>query len=64
MNSFSAHADYKEMITYLSIQDVTKIKKLFLVHGEYDTQLVFKEHLEKAGFDNICIPAMKEKVAL
>lgn len=64
MNSFSAHADYKEMITYLSTQDISKIKKLFLVHGDYDTQLVFKEHLENAGFNNICIPAMKEKVAL
>ncbi|MFN8353323.1 MAG: MBL fold metallo-hydrolase [Spirosomataceae bacterium] len=64
MDSFSAHADYKEMIKHLSTQDPTQIKELFLVHGDYDTQLAFKGHLEGAGFQNIYIPEMLESVTL
>ena len=60
MDSFSAHADYKEMLQYLSCQDASKVKKLFLVHGEIDNQLVFKNRLNKAGFNEIYIPAQGE----
>lgn len=58
MDSFSAHADYSEMIKYLKCQDPTKVKKFFLVHGEYDTQLSFKIKLETEGFRNVTIPDM------
>ena len=60
MDSFSAHADYKEMIQYLSCQDASKVKQLFLVHGEIDTQPIFKNRLNAVGFDNIFIPAQGE----
>lgn len=60
MDSFSAHADYSEMIQYLSCQDAKKVKKLFLVHGEIDNQLAFKNRLEKVGFQEILIPAQSE----
>lgn len=64
MDSYSAHGDYKEMITYLSCQDKNKLKKIFLVHGEYETQLNYKEKLIEAGFSNISIPAQGDKVNL
>ncbi|MCC7515510.1 MAG: MBL fold metallo-hydrolase, partial [Bacteroidia bacterium] len=38
ISSFSAHADYLELIKYLSCQDTAAVKKLFLVHGEYEVQ--------------------------
>lgn len=57
MDSYSAHGDYKEMIQYLSCQDKKQIKQLFLVHGEYETQLNFKEKLIDEGFRHITIPA-------
>ena len=60
MDSFSAHADYSEMIQYLSCQDAKKVKKLFLVHGEIENQLAFKNRLEKVGFQEILIPAQSE----
>ncbi len=60
MDSFSAHADYKEMIKHLSCQDASKVKKLFLVHGEIDNQLMFKNRLNKAGFQEIFIPTQGE----
>jgi len=58
INSFSAHADYSEMIKYLSCQDSSLVRKLFLVHGEYDIQKEWKFKLEKFGFKNIEIPEM------
>jgi metallo-beta-lactamase family protein len=60
MDSFSAHADYSELITYLKCQEASKVKSLFLVHGELPTQLAFKNRLSLAGFNNILIPAQGE----
>jgi len=62
MDSFSAHGDYVEMLEFLSCQDPSKVKTVFLVHGEYDKQLIWKEKLQAAGFKHIEIPDMKEKV--
>ena len=59
INSFSAHGDYNEMISYLSCQDAGKVKKTFLVHGDYEVQIAYKEKLIAAGFGVIEIPAEK-----
>ncbi len=59
MNSYSAHADYKEMLDYLSCQEKDKVKTLFLVHGEYKVQVEWREKLLKSGFKNVEIPEMK-----
>ena len=57
-NSYSAHADYNEMLKFLSCQDAGKVKKVFLVHGEYESQVDWRETLMKANFKNIEIPEM------
>ena len=64
MDSFSAHADYNEIIQYLSCQDKSEVKKLFLVHGDLDTQKAFKTRLENIGWQGIEIPAMKQEFEL
>jgi len=64
MDSFSAHADYKEMLQFLSCQDAAKVKTVFLVHGELDKQLIWKGHLQAAGFQHVEIPDMYEGVDL
>lgn len=56
ISSFSAHADYLELIKYLSCQDTSAVKKLFLLHGEYEVQKEFKEKLNEVGFKNVEIP--------
>ncbi len=58
IHSFSAHADYNEMLKYLSCQDPKKVKQCFLVHGDYDVQFEWREKLQHAGFSNIEIPDM------
>lgn len=60
MDSFSAHADYAEIIQHLHCQDISKVKKLFLVHGEIESQLVFKNKLKDEGFREVLIPKQGE----
>lgn len=60
MNSFSAHGDYSEMIRFLSCQDKSKVKEIFLVHGEPNTKVSFKEKLMAEGYKRITIPNKNE----
>ena len=64
MDSFSAHADYQEIIQYLSCQDKSKVKQIFMVHGDYEIQKIFREKLLKEGYSNVYIPAHQEEVAI
>ena len=64
MDSFSAHGDYREMLHFLGCQDASKVKSLFLVHGDYEKQLIWKGHLQSAGFQHVEIPEMRQKVTL
>lgn len=57
IHEYSAHGDYKEMIQYLSCQDPLKVKEFFLVHGDYETQVLYREKLLEVGFKNIRIPS-------
>jgi metallo-beta-lactamase family protein len=56
IEAFSGHGDYSEMLSYLNCQDKSKIKKTFLVHGDYDAQLFYKDRMKEAGFGEIEIP--------
>lgn len=63
MKSMSAHGDYEDLLRFVSGQDVQKVKKLFLVHGEPGVQQQFAKTLTANGFD-VAIPAMHERVEL
>jgi metallo-beta-lactamase family protein len=60
IESYSGHGDYREMGDYISCQDPSQLQKVFLVHGEYETQLTYQKYLESRGFGNILIPSMGE----
>jgi metallo-beta-lactamase family protein len=64
LDSYSAHGDYKEMIQTLKCQDTTKVKKVFIVHGEYETQLSYKEKLTNEGFHDIVIPEKGQAIEI
>ena len=57
IDAFSAHADYKEILDWLSKIDTSKLKKIFLVHGEADAQANLSKVLTNHGFDNEIIKA-------
>jgi len=64
IEAFSGHGDYNEMKSFLSCQDTSKIKKTFLVHGEYDVQQFYQNELQQVGFHNIEIPEAGQEFVL
>lgn len=64
MRSMSAHGDYDDLMQFLSCQDPKQVKKLFLVHGEYDVQQDFKQRLLRKGFLDVEIPERHSEVGL
>jgi metallo-beta-lactamase family protein len=64
IDSYSGHADYNEMIQFLSCQDKKKLKQLVLVHGDIDAQEFFKNKLTEDGFTNIIIPELGDQIEL
>src|SRR5690606_3662508 len=63
MDSFSAHGDRDEMRDFI-LNQRTRAKEIFLVHGDYDTQQAWRSYLRENGFKGIRIPALGEKVTL
>jgi metallo-beta-lactamase family protein len=57
IESYSGHGDYQEMIGFLSCQDKSALEKIFIVHGEYETQKKYSSSLQHEGYKNIEIPA-------
>ena len=47
INAFSAHADYEEACQWLDNMDLTRLKKIFIVHGEKKSQAAFQEFLQE-----------------
>lgn len=64
ISSLSAHGDYQDLGHWLACQDAQQVRKLFLVHGEYDVQQTFKDWLLKKGFKDIEIPYRHQVIGL
>ncbi|MES2702031.1 MAG: MBL fold metallo-hydrolase [Bacteroidota bacterium] len=64
IDSMSAHGDYEDLLQWLGCQDKREISKLFLVHGEYESQLAFRQRLIKKGFKDIEIPDLHQEIGL
>jgi metallo-beta-lactamase family protein len=63
MDSFSAHADRSELVSFLNGQQ-DSCKKIFLVHGTLDRMEPFGESLARAGFREVVIPALHDVIRL
>ena len=55
IDAFSAHADYAEMTDWLDAIDTSRLKNIFLVHGEKEAQTFFKNYLNEHGYKNVSI---------
>ncbi len=55
IDAFSAHADYAEIGEWLDAVDTSRLKRIFMVHGEPDAQAAFKKYLAGKGFENVDI---------
>jgi metallo-beta-lactamase family protein len=63
IRSMSAHGDYDDLCQFLACQNPKEVQRLFLVHGEYNVQVDFKERLMRKGFD-VEIPEMHSETRL
>ena len=64
IRSMSAHGDYEDLLHFISSQDPAKVKKIFLVHGEYEVQQRFRERILAKGFPEVEIPYQHQKIEL
>ena len=64
MRSMSAHGDYNDLLQFIKCQQPAAVKKVFIVHGEYEVQIDFREKLLQKGFKNVFIPALHEEIIL
>lgn len=52
---FSAHADYNELLRFLSCQEKSIVKNLFLVHGNKIALQTFKKTLEGKSYHEVIV---------
>lgn len=56
IDSMSAHGDYEDLLHWLSCQHTADLKKVFLVHGDYDVQQIFAQKILATGYKAVEIP--------
>lgn len=56
IDGYSAHADQRELLHWANQFDRTRLKQLFLVHGELEPMSVLKGKLEDSGFGVVEMP--------
>lgn len=64
IRSMSAHGDYQDLSQWLASQEQRKVKKIFLVHGEYQVQQDFQQRLISKGYADVEIPAQHYEIGL
>lgn len=64
IRSMSAHGDYEDLCQFLACQDPKQVKKLFLVHGEFNVQEDFRNRLLRKGFLDVEIPELHYEIGL
>ena len=62
INGFSAHADQRELIEWM--REFEKLDKIYLVHGEYEIQKVFRDVIQKQMNKRAHIVEFREKIYL
>ncbi|MDY5969928.1 MAG: MBL fold metallo-hydrolase [Bacteroidales bacterium] len=64
IEAFSGHGDYEEMLSYLECQKKSKLKRIFIVHGEASVQDAYKNTLLERGYKEVTIPEFRDAVEL
>lgn len=60
MDAFSGHADRDELLSYVAYTPPEKLKHIFLVHGEAEQALPFRDALKSRGYAQVDYPAPRE----
>ncbi|MDW7693810.1 MBL fold metallo-hydrolase [Flammeovirgaceae bacterium SG7u.111] len=55
-DAFSGHGDQNDLLEFVGYQDASKLKNIFLVHGEEESMEGFSEVLKEKGYQNVTMP--------
>jgi len=58
-DTLSGHGDHDDLVNMVKQQDKNVLKKVFLVHGEEQSMIAFKDSLKQEGYD-VVIPEKGE----
>jgi metallo-beta-lactamase family protein len=61
---FSGHADHDALVDYVKETGGIKLKKVFIVHGEEKSMMIFKDALADEGINNVYVPAKGDSFEL
>jgi len=64
MDCFSAHADRRGLLDYAKMTPPTRLKHIFLVHGEPDQSLPLRDGLRSMGYEHVYYPKMGQSFTL
>jgi len=64
LNTFSAHADYNDILHYVKAMDLKRLRKIFLVHGERDALANLRELLLGIGVKKVEVVKANKKYLL
>jgi metallo-beta-lactamase family protein len=64
IRSMSAHGDYEDLLQFIVCQNTKEVKKVFLVHGEYEKQQKLAKRIIDKGFASVEIPNRHEEFTL
>ncbi|MBN1302644.1 MAG: MBL fold metallo-hydrolase [Melioribacteraceae bacterium] len=64
MDYFSGHADQKGLLEYVKYSDRSRLKNIFLVHGEESQSLPLREKIIKKGYTSVQYPVPGEKIEI
>ena len=64
LNSFSAHADRNDLLAYAQKFDASRLKDIYLVHGDLDQAEKLRDGLTASGFRRVHIPERGDTVPL
>ena len=60
LDAFSAHADRRDLLDYVSLNSTERLKHIFLIHGEQDQVIPLRDELRSKGYQNVYYPAPGE----
>lgn len=58
--SMSAHGDYEDLCQWLGCQAPEAVQSVYIVHGEYENQVPFRDRLMHKGFKDVNIPDLHQ----
>ncbi|MCS6981409.1 MAG: MBL fold metallo-hydrolase [Flavobacteriales bacterium] len=58
LRSMSAHGDAHDLLRFLTAFEPKKLRRLFLVHGNYESQLYFADLCRAKGYTSVDIPSL------